>query len=330
MRMPGFWYANGNRLLRGLLSPLGWLYGRATLARLSRSGWRAPVPVMSIGNFTAGGAGKTPTTIALVRALQTRGMNPFVLSRGYGGSETGPLRVDLAQHVASQVGDEPLLIARSCPVIVAHNRAEGARLALTQGADCIVLDDALQNPDVVKDFSLAVVDGGFGFGNGACVPAGPLRAPIAATLQRVSAALVIGKDEAGIAAQLASIPVFSSRMEPEDSTRALKGKPVIAFCGIGRPEKFHATLREIGANIIAQHDFGDHHAYSDNEARALLTEAQTTGAQLVTTEKDAMRLAGTAALDDLAMASTIVPICLSLPPKLLEQVYLACDSNRKR
>lgn len=330
MHMPGFWHANGNRLLRGLLAPLGWLYGRATLARLARKGWRAPVPVISIGNFTAGGAGKTPTAIALVRALQARGMNPFVLSRGYGGSETGPLRVDLAQHVASQVGDEPLLIARSCPVIVARKRADGARLALAQGADCLVMDDALQNPDLEKDFSLAVIDGGFGVGNGACVPAGPLRAPLEAMRSHVSAALVIGADEQGVAAQLAPIPVYSSRMQPDASTDGLKDQPVIAYCGIGRPEKFFATLREIGADVVAQHAFGDHHPFSEEEARALLAEAQAKGARLVTTEKDRMRLNGSEALNALAEASIIVPIRLSIPPDVLEMIYLACDSRRSR
>ena len=331
MQMPGFWHAGPLSVLARLLSPLGWLYGRQTISRLARPGIRVPIPVISIGNFTAGGAGKTPTTIALVQDLLARGERVFVISRGYGGRKKGPVLVDPAIHDFHDVGDEPLLIARFCPVIVARNRAAGARLAIAEGAGVIVLDDALQNPDLVKDFSLVVVDGGFGVGNGECVPAGPLRAPVRAMLAHVSAVLIIGRDEHDIAGGMAGMQISTAIMQPDAAVAAaLHNRDIIAYCGIGRPEKFHATLRSIGAILRNHHDFGDHHAFTDAEAHMMLGEAQSSGAQLVTTQKDFIRLKGSDALDALRMASIAVPISLTLDPALLTQIYAALDSCRKR
>lgn len=329
MKAPGFWQHSGSRLPAWLLAPLGWLYGKVTLRRMAKPGWRAPVPVISIGNFTAGGAGKTPTAIAVVRALQTRGETPFVVTRGYGGRERGPLRVDIARHSATDVGDEPLLLARHAPTIVARDRAAGARLAARQGATCLVLDDALQNPALTKDFSLAVIDGGFGFGNGFCVPAGPLRAPVSGQLRHIDAVLVIGEDKTGAAQALAGKPLHVSHLMPDQEIASrLGGTGIIAFCGIGRPEKFRATLEALGAEVNGFHALGDHHAYSDAEAKTLLGIAGNL--PLVTTEKDLVRLRGSPVLDALAKRTIALPVTIPLPAPLLDALYRAVDSARRR
>ncbi len=332
MTMPGFWHRDGSAVLALLLRPFGWFYGMLTLRRMRRPGWRAPLPVISVGNFTAGGAGKTPAALAIAEALIARGERPFFLTRGYGGREKGPLAVDLARHTAAEVGDEPLLLARLAPCIVARDRAAGAAQAIAAGASCLILDDALQNPALEKDFSLAVIDGGFGFGNGECVPAGPLRAPVAATLAHVHAVLVIGEDETGTRQTiLPETPVFSGQLRPDAKAKAeLRGARVIAFSGIGRPEKFEATVRELGAGIIATRRFADHHPFSDNEALALLALSETTGAMLVTTEKDQVRLQASATLRRLSARAIVVPVTLCVEAGLFEAIYRAVDSSRKR
>ena len=331
MKAPGFWQQGGSRLPAWLLAPLGWLYGRITLRRMAKPGWRAPVPVISIGNFTAGGAGKTPTAIAVVKVLKARGETPFVLTRGYGGREHGPLRVDMARHSAADAGDEPLLLARHAPTIVARDRSAGARLAVEQGATCLVLDDALQNPALTKDFSLAVIDGGFGFGNGFCVPAGPLRAPIAEQLVHVNAMLVIGEDEAETGLKRQGKPVFRTTLLPDRETiEALTGRRLLAFCGIGRPEKFRQTLIDAGLNVETFRPFPDHHPFSEKDAEALLGAADAFEVTLVTTEKDHTRLSGGRHLDRLGEYATPVPVSLLLPEALLDALYRAVDSARKR
>lgn len=327
MKTPDFWRHRGWQSL--LLAPFGWIYGALTLRRMAKPGWRAPVPVISVGNFTAGGAGKTPTAIAIAKALIARGERPFFLTRGHGGRESGPLRVDPARHGAGDVGDEPLLLARHAPVIVARNRAAAARLAIAEGASCLVLDDALQNPALARDFSLAVIDGGFGFGNGRCVPAGPLRAPVAASLMHVHAALLIGPDVTGAGRAIAgNTAVFTAEMRPSMAPEALSGQEVVAFSGIGRPEKFRDTLTALGARVVAFHAFADHHAFTDAEAQSLLASAD--GWALVTTEKDHVRLKGTPALDALAARAMVVPIEIALDPALVVALYRAVDSLRSR
>lgn len=327
MKTPDFWRRHDWQSL--LLAPFGWIYGALTLRRMARPGWRAPVPVISVGNFTAGGAGKTPTAIAIAKALIARGERPFFLTRGHGGREAGPLRVDPSRQSAGDIGDEPLLLVRHAPVIVARDRAAGARLAIAAGASCLVLDDALQNPALAKDFSLAVIDGGFGFGNGRCVPAGPLRAPVAASLARVDAVLVIGKDETGAGRAVAGeIPVFAAEMRPSMGAEVLAGREVAAFSGIGRPEKFRDTLTALGAKVVAFHAFADHHAFTDAEARSLLASAGER--TLVTTEKDHVRLKGTPVLEALAARVMAVPIEIALDPALVAAIYRAVDSLRSR
>ncbi|PTM39052.1 tetraacyldisaccharide 4'-kinase [Bosea sp. 124] len=294
MRAPGFWWRPPGVLAR-LLSPLGQLYGAITLRRMRRHGVDVGVPVICVGNFVAGGAGKTPTAIALAALLTRRGETPFVLMRGYGGALAGPVEVHASHHAARAVGDEPLLMAQHARTVVARDRAAGASLARALGASVIVMDDGLQNPALAKRLRLAVVDGATGVGNGHCLPAGPLRAPLAGQLGETDAVLVIGAGAAGAAvaaaAEARGIAVMQARLEPAPQAVArLRGQAVLAVSGIGRPAKFAATLREAGARIIAERAFGDHHAYSAAEVAALVAEASALDCLVATTEKDMVKL----------------------------------------
>jgi tetraacyldisaccharide 4'-kinase len=255
-----------------------------------RSGWRAPVPVICVGNIGIGGAGKTPVALELARLLSRQTRAPHFLSRGYKGSECGPLRVDLARHNFREVGDEALLLARAAPAWISADRAAGARAAAAAGAGCIVMDDGHQNAAVVKDLSLVVVDGGYGFGNRRVLPAGPLREPVARGLARADAAVLIGDDRVGVRPQLAATTVIAARLVPEETRPSLAGRKVVAFCGIGRPEKFFETLVQLGAELAEAVPFADHHAFSESDMMIVLDIAAKRGAVPVTTEKDFVRL----------------------------------------
>jgi tetraacyldisaccharide 4'-kinase len=284
---PEFWSRPG--LMPSLLQPAAQAYAALGAARRAfATPYRAPVPVICVGNLVVGGAGKTPVVESVVGLLYRRGRRPNILSRGYGGAAAGPLRVDAARHDAAAVGDEPLLLARAAPVWVGRDRAAAARAACDAGADCLVMDDGFQNPGLAKDLSLLAIDGAYGLGNGRVMPAGPLREPAPQGLARADAIVLLGEDRAGIAAALA-IPVLRASLAPIDA-QELAERAVVAFAGIGRPEKFFATLRATGARLAAQHVFPDHHPYREVELRRLVGEAAANQAALVTTEKDHVRL----------------------------------------
>jgi tetraacyldisaccharide 4'-kinase len=296
MRAPQFWESVPPTSLAKILRPFSAIYGWAAAERMAQGGERAAAPAICVGNFVAGGAGKTPAAIAVARLLIEMGEHVAFLSRGYGGTARGePVRVDPSRYQAAEVGDEPLLLARVAPTFVSRDRPAAARAAVAAGASVLVLDDGLQNPSLVKDFSLALVDGGFGFGNGLCMPAGPLRAPLAAQAQHV--ALIVAVAGAGAATPvapppaLAKIPVIAARIEPdaEEATR-LRGKDVFAFAGIGRPQKFFETLKGVGARLVAERSFPDHHRYAPGELATMFAEASAAGLPVVTTEKDFVRL----------------------------------------
>ena len=316
MRAPGFW-SDPEALAGRLLAPLGALVGAVTLAKMRRQGARAAVPVLCVGNPTVGGAGKTPAAQWLAARLAASGHRPAILARGYGGSLPGPVVVDPARHAPAEVGDEPLLHARHALTIVARDRVAGAALAVARGATVIVMDDGFQNPSLAKTRSLLVVDGAHGVGNGLVLPAGPLRAPLAPQLARADALLVIGPGEAGdeLAAMAARLghKVMRGQLEVEPEARAwLQDRDVLAFCGIGRPAKFAETLGAAGVRNAVLRPFPDHPAYSDADAARLLAEAKATGLPLVTTEKDAVKLKGSSALDRLAAAATVVAVTLAV------------------
>ena len=316
MRDPAFWWRPAG-MAAGLLSPLGAIYGAVAGARMVRPGRDAGVPVVCIGNLTLGGAGKTPAAILAAQILSTAGRTPFVLSRGFGGALAGPVRVDPERHRAADVGDEPLLLARSAPAIVARDRVAGAAAACAAGAGSIVMDDGFQSPNVHKDLSIVVVDGRRGVGNAQVFPAGPLRAPLDAQLRRAGAVLVIGPGAAGDAvasmARAHGLRVLHGRLQPDAAALdTLRGKPVLAFAGIGDPEKFFATLVEAGIDARARVSFPDHHRLSRSEAAGLIERAAREGLLPLTTEKDMARLSGDANAAALAAAAQTLPVRLAV------------------
>ena len=292
MRAPEFWHRRDSSLPATLLAPFAAVYDALARLRSWRTTpWRAPVPVICVGNLTVGGAGKTPTVLALAEHLKHAGLEIACLSRGYGGRESGPLLVNPDKHSAADVGDEPLLLAQVAPTWIARDRRDGARMAIAEGADIVLLDDGLQNPSLRKHLSLVVVDGGYGFGNGRVLPAGPLREPVERGLARAAAVVLIGEDTCGVAAALPpGLPLLRARLEPDENALRLRGRSVIAFAGIGRPAKFFQTLREIGADVLAVTEFPDHHPYAEPEIMRLVESAQHRRATLVTTAKDFVRL----------------------------------------
>ena len=317
MREPSFWWRAAG-IEAFLLAPAAAIYSAVAARRLKRGGYRARVPVLCIGNPTVGGAGKTPTALLVASMLSAAGERPVFLSRGYGGRQHGPRLVDPERDRAADVGDEPLLLAREAPTVVARDRVAGAKTAVAAGASVIVMDDGFQNPSLAKAFSVLVVDGRRGIGNGKVFPAGPLRAPLDDQLARADALILVGTvgDAAApvvAAAEARKHPVFRARLAPDrDAVAALAGKPVLAFAGIGDPEKVFATLRDAGVAVAATRSFADHHRYTSAEARSLCDEAAADQLMLVTTEKDNARLQGDAAMVELAARVRVLPVSLIL------------------
>lgn len=298
---PSFWWQHKprgfSRLAAAGLAPIATAYGSAVAYRMRKPGARSPLPVLCVGNFVVGGAGKTPMAMALAERLIAAGENPWFLSRGYGSvAEHGPpVAVDPDGHLAQDVGDEALLLARVAPTLVSADRVAAAKIAAAAGASILILDDGLQNPSLQKDLKLAVVDAAAGVGNGLCLPAGPLRAALPAQMRFASALVIVGNGAQGAAlaeyARRASRPIVRAHLSiAADLTAELAGRPVYAFAGIGHPEKFFASLMDIGAQIVGAVRFPDHYAYRRADISDLQRAAKARHAQLVTTEKDFVRL----------------------------------------
>lgn len=296
MRAPEFWRRGSRSPWPFLLAPLGALYALGGRWRRQRTTpFIAGRPVICVGNLVAGGTGKTPTTLAIGRHLRDQGCAVHFLTRGYGGRLAGPVRVDPAAHTAAEVGDEPLLLAAAAPTWVSADRPAGARAAIADGARIIVMDDGHQNPTLHKDLSLIVMDTEYGVGNGRVMPAGPLREPIAEGMRRADAVIAVGPvardaDDDRVRTTGTGKPLLRARITPGPEVYTFADHGVIAFAGIGRPEKFFDTLRQAGAHILAAYPFADHHAYTADEVMRLVEAAAAHGAKLVTTEKDAVRL----------------------------------------
>jgi tetraacyldisaccharide 4'-kinase len=333
MQAPAFWWQVKTEPVARLLTPLASLYGWTAARRLRKAGARLPLPVICIGNFVAGGAGKTPLALTLGRHLVALGERPYFLSRGYrsAAENRGPVVVDPARHSAADVGDEPLLLARVAPTIVGADRVAGGHLAHCLGATLLILDDGLQNPAVEKDLCLVVVDGRTGIGNGLCLPAGPLRAPLAAQMGLASAVIVIGQGEAGgsvaaLAAAAARPIIGADLVIPAAMAADLAGRKIYAFAGLGLPDKFYASLAAAGADIVGTMSFPDHHPYNWQEIHDLQRQARQYGALLATTEKDFVRLAHLAwpDADPTLPAPMAVPVTLEFADSsLLDEIVAA-------
>ena len=320
---PNWWYRDRLSWQAAALAPLSWAYGQAAALRFRLSTpYRTRLPVICIGNFTAGGTGKTPLSLAIAGLVRDLGREPVFLSRGYGGDLKGPVFVDPTRHTARDVGDEPLLLARMAPAVIARRRAQGARFieASSNVRTVIIMDDGLQNPSIFKNLAIAVIDGKRGLGNGWTMPSGPLRAPLA--FQSGLAGAVVLNGGTGPVPEIAGLrrlltrysgPLFHGHAEPKDETSHLEGAKLIAYAGIANPERFFAALEQLGANLQARVPFPDHHAFTAENAERLLAMVAATGGQLITTEKDLVRLEGTGdeALTRLGKASWTLPIRLT-------------------
>lgn len=320
---PSWWYASdgSGHVQQTLLAPAAWLYGRMAQRRFEKSAaYHSRLPVICVGNFTAGGTGKTPLTKLIATTISGKGDTPVVLSRGYGGAMREPTLVDAGAHRAAEVGDEPLLLAQSTPVVIARDRRAGAQLIEQMASvGAIVMDDGLQNGALKKDLVIALVDGGRGIGNGLVIPAGPLRAAMEFQFGLADAIVVNGSsDEAGRETAVIDElrrrfpgPVLQAHVAPQGDCDWVKDQPVLAYSGIGNPARFFATLEGLGANVAATRTFGDHHQFKEREAAELVATATSLGAQLVTTEKDWVRLSREGgALETLQAASRPLPIQL--------------------
>lgn len=319
---PAWWYDADRRLAPRLLQPISAIWGAVATRSYERAAaYRSRLPVVCIGNFTAGGTGKTPLAVQVAGELQRLGCKAAFLTRGYGGRVAGPHWVDQAVDTAADVGDEPLLLARQMPTLVSRDRAAGAKAIETgdRPADVIIMDDGLQNASLAKDLSLAVVDGRRGLGNGRVIPAGPLRAPLDFQFGLADAIVVNEQQdlEAGPAPtadwlrQRFPGPVLTASVQPTEGVGWIENTAVVAFAGMGAPQRFFDLLRRCGANIVHAVPFRDHHRFSEADAQRLLDLASAASATLITTEKDWVRMDGSApCAGRLKVASRVLPIAL--------------------
>ena len=314
MREPAFWWREAG-LAATLLAPAAACYGAIAAWRMAQTRVSNGLPVICVGNFTLGGAGKTPAAISIATMLTEIGERPFCLSRGYGGSEAGPKLVDAGADSAAKVGDEALLLVRAAPAIISHNRPAGMALAGAQGASVIVMDDGLQNPSLAKDFAIAVIDGRRGIGNGKVFPAGPLRAPLAAQITRTDALLLVGDGDIprDILSRTPSLPIYHGRLVPDTAALVqLRGQRVLAFAGIGTPEKFFATARAAGVDVVRHRSFPDHHRFTAADASDLIAAAERDGLTLLTTAKDRARMSGEPDNATLAARAQVLPVTMEI------------------
>lgn len=285
MKTPKYWQSNS--LISKILYPLGYIYGRLTQLRLRlKKPQKVEAKVICVGNITAGGTGKTPVSISIARLLETEMYHPFFVTRGYGGKLQN-IMVNNKKHSAKDVGDEPLLLSKQAPVIVNANRYEGAKLAEKEGADVIIMDDGFQNPGLHKDISFLVFDGHYGIGNGKIIPAGPLRETFEDGVKRADALIIMGKDKHNLA-QRSKLPVFFGHTEPAQTT--MNSNNILAFAGIGHPQKFYHTLSLQGYNVVETIDFPDHHFYSKADLENIMVKAKKLNADIYTTSKDFVKI----------------------------------------
>jgi len=290
---PKFWKKRSALSLA--LMPLSVLYSIASFLRpFLTSRYRASATIICVGNVTVGGAGKTPIVLAITELLSIKGMKVAIASRGYKGDIKQPTLVDKNKHTVNSVGDEPLMLTRIAPTYIAAKRPLAISMAEKSGANIIIMDDGMQNPTVAKDLTLLVIDGKYGIGNSLIMPAGPLREGISNGVKRADAVILIGADETGILQHKAlqtkpSIPTIRAKLVPcgeiPDKTR-----PYLAFAGIGNPDKFFSTLAASGYNVIGEVPFPDHYNYTDADINTLINKAENLGAELITTQKDEVRL----------------------------------------
>lgn len=336
---PSWWYGNRTNDWRAnALEPVARLYAWAVQRRFKNAEpFRSDLPVICVGNFTAGGTGKTPMSLLLAELLTQLGERPAFLTRGYAGRIAGPEWVDPHRHSAIDVGDEPLLLASAAPTMICRDRPAGARAILTREPrpTVIIMDDGLQNPSLEKDLRIAIVDGIRGIGNGRVIPAGPLRAPLQFQYAMTDAVIVNGsqppdsdddrQSNSGVLGRLRHRflgPVLVAEPEPAGDISWLTDTPVIAFAGIANPQRFFSLLERLGATVLAKVVYRDHHTFTDSEAEELLARATASGAQLVTTEKDLVRMksAGNSAIVRLRQTTRPLPIRLRFEEKDLSRM----------
>jgi len=342
---PSWWYPDGAvPFIAQALAPVSKLYSTLTMRRFQKvTPYRSRFPVVCIGNFTAGGTGKTPLAIYICEALRADGEYPVFLTRGYKGRENGPLWVDTSSHTALDVGDEPLLLARVAPTLVSKDRQAGAKFIESFGrrTSIIIMDDGLQNPQLEKDLTIAVLDARRMVGNGRVIPSGPLRASLSFQLGLTDTIVMNGgAHESVILSNHGSLtapakkskniiprtpvnirklfkgPIVNAKTHPRGDIAWLRETPIVAFAGIGNPERFFKMLTKFGASLSERRAFPDHHVYSEQDAKSLLKSAFDHGARLVSTEKDLVRLSGfDGARAELASCAVPFPIELTFSAK---------------